>query len=55
MTNACPALRLFVCVKKSNTGHCSCGASGAVDVIRILLDELAHRGRSAAHIDVRPC
>lgn len=55
MMNTHPALRLFVCVKTRMDGRCSCGAMGATDVILTLREELAHRGRSAAHIDVRPC
>jgi hypothetical protein len=35
--------------------HPSCGAKGAAEIIIALREELRRRGRSAAHIDVRPC
>jgi hypothetical protein len=54
MQNSQPALRIFACMKTRVDGRCSCGASGASDIILALRKELERRGLSAGHIDVHP-
>ena len=54
MQNSQPALRIFACMKTRVDGRCSCGASGASEIILALRKELERRGLSAGHIDVHP-
>ena len=54
MRNSKPSLRIFACMKTRVDGRCSCGASGASDIILALRKELERRGLSAGHIDVHP-
>jgi len=54
MQNKQPALRVFACMKTRAAFRASCGSKGVTDIIPALRSELAERGLSAAHIDVRP-
>ena len=54
MRNSKPSLRIFACMKTRVDGRCSCGASGASEIILALRKELERRGLSAGHIDVHP-
>ena len=54
MRNSQPSLRIFACMKTRVDGRCSCGASGASEIILALRKELERRGLSAGHIDVHP-
>jgi len=54
MQNSQPSLRIFACMKTRVDGRCSCGASGASEIILALRKELGRRGLSAGHIDVHP-
>jgi (2Fe-2S) ferredoxin len=54
MQNSQPSLRIFACMKTRVDGRCSCGASGASEIILALRKELERRGLSAGHIDVHP-
>ncbi len=55
MPNSQPSIRIFACMKTKQDGRPVCGNSGAAEVMTALRLELARRGQSAAHIDVRPC
>ncbi len=55
MPNNEPSFRIFVCIKSRQDGRPACGNAGAAEVMTALRLELARRGQSAAHIDVRPC
>ena len=55
MPNNEPNLRIFACMKTRQDGRPACGNAGAAEVLTALRLELARRGQSAAHINVRPC
>jgi (2Fe-2S) ferredoxin len=55
MSNNEPNLRIFACMKTRQDGRPACGNAGAAEILTAIRLELARRGQSAAHIDVRPC